>query len=123
MNGAVVPRPPSLVDCGDGFVGCAPTTGSLDDVLDISNGWDNCETFQCIVDHAVPDGFSIDMHTFNYERGEIRGQLRLVPSQVVGFFPPASKPTWKGGRTVPIDLSELVPDVLREHARAPAAVA
>lgn len=97
---------PSLVDCGDGDVSCAATTGSIHDVLDISNGYDNCEpSFQCVVDHAVPDGFYIDMHTFNYEAGEIRGQFKLVPSQVVGFFPPASKPTWKAGRTVPIKFA------------------
>jgi len=105
---------PSLVDCGDGYVGCAPTTGSLHDVLDITNGYDNCENydgnpipdpFQCVVDHAVPNGFFIDMHTGDYPGGEIRGQFELVPSKVVGFLPTASKSTWKPGRTVPIKFS------------------
>lgn len=100
---------PGLVDCGFGDLECAPTTGSLHDVLDIANGYTACEQdtapFQCVVDHAVPDGFYIDMHTANYGGGEIRGQFKLSPSQVV-LSPPASKSTtWKAGRTVPIKFA------------------
>jgi hypothetical protein len=100
---------PSLVDCGGGDVECAPTTGSIHDVLDIANGYDLCEQdpspFQCIVDHAVPDGFYIDMHTANYDGGEIRGQFKLSPAEVVWSAPMSKSTTWRAGRTVPIKFA------------------
>ena len=89
---------------------CAPTAGSIHDVLDITNGYDNCENydgnpipdpFQCVVDHAVPDGFFIDMHTGDYPGGEIRGQFLLVPG-FAGFVGPVASSQAKAGATVPV---------------------
>ena len=60
------------------FENCVPTSGSLHDVLDVSDGY-GCTDFQCLIDTAVPNGFFIDMHTETSPGGEIRGQLVLVP--------------------------------------------
>jgi hypothetical protein len=64
------------------FENCVPTSGSLHDVLDVSDGH-GCTDFQCVVDTAVPNGFYIDMHTEKYPGGEIRGQLVLVEPKIV----------------------------------------
>ena len=71
----------TVVPCpwGDAtFANCLPTTGTSHDELDVTAGYSDCPTWQCIVDMAIPNGFFLDMHTQLYPSGEIRGQLTFV---------------------------------------------
>ena len=51
----------------------------------------------------LPDGFYIDIHTADYDGGEIRGQFVLVPQ--ILLFSTASSSKWKTGTTVPIKFA------------------
>jgi choice-of-anchor C domain-containing protein len=84
------------------YVNCLPESGSLHNVADGSQGSVNCPDFACIVQHAIPDGFFLDFHTYLYESGEIRGQLDLVSQFVAnGSF---EKPAGAGSREAGADL-------------------
>ena len=69
--------------CGfdDGiYTKCAPMTGSVHDVLQLSadDGYGFAD-FNSLVAAFFSDGVYVDMHTGTFEAGEIRGQLMPVP--------------------------------------------
>jgi hypothetical protein len=84
LNDTTVPLT-DQVSCGFGGGGlmtnCAPATGSVENVLQLSatDGY-GFPDFATLVNAFVTDGVYIDMHTQLYPEGEIRGQLLVTPA-------------------------------------------
>jgi hypothetical protein len=70
----------------NGFTSCAPTSGSLEDVLQLMGPGDGYgfPDFNTLVNAFENSGIYIDMHTQLYPEGEIRGQLSPVVAAVPG---------------------------------------
>jgi hypothetical protein len=74
-----------MVECGPDLgpgVFCAPATGSLHDFLilddsryDPTNQFGGFRDFDALLAAFINDGVFLDLHTWDYQGGEIRGQL------------------------------------------------